>query len=502
MSTLEASLRLVFDPYNLLVMLLAGLFGLFVGAMPGLTATMATALLVPVTFFMSPEPAIAAIVTATAMAIYAGDIPGALVRIPGTPASAAYVEDSYRMTLRGEAATVLGAGLVFSVVGGIFGSIVLAVAAPSIAEFALNFSSFEYFWLALLGLSCAVFISTGSPIKGIVSVLLGLSLATVGIDPTAGHPRFTFGNVELMAGVSLIPTMIGMFAVSEILRWVTSSRSIQAVGVRQVGNVFSGQLALMRRYWRSTLRSAIVGTGIGALPGAGADIAAWVTYAMEKRLSKTPEKFGTGYIEGVTAPSTANNASLGGAWIPALVFGIPGDSITAIVIGVLYMKGMNPGPMIMLERPELLYAIFITFIVANILLLPLGYAAIRLFRLILAVPREVLMPLILIFCVVGSFAINNSVFGVGTMLVMGVVGYVMEENGFPIAPAILGLVLGGMIEANFLTSMMKADGQFMGFFERPVACVLGLANLLVWGWVVATALRQATATREGASSPP
>jgi len=498
-STIEHALALVFDPYNLLVMFLAGAFGLFVGAMPGLTATMATALLVPVTFFIDPEPAIAAIVTATAMAIYSGDIPGALIRIPGTPASAAYVEDSYRMTLKGEANTVLGAGLVFSVVGGIFGTIVLALAAPAIAEFALNFSSFEYFWLALLGLSCAVFISTGSPVKGIVSVLLGLLFATVGIDPTAGHPRFTFGSVELMGGISLIPTMIGMFAVSEVLRWVTSSRTVQELGARQVGNVFEGQLALMRRYWRSTLRSAIIGTGIGALPGAGADIAAWVTYATEKKLSKTPEKFGTGYIEGVTAPSTANNASLGGAWIPALVFGIPGDSITAIVIGVLYMKGMNPGPMIMLERPELLYAIFITFILANLLLLPLGYVAIRLFRLILAVPREVLMPLILIFCVVGSFAINNSVHGVGLMLAMGVLGYLMEENGFPIAPAILGLVLGGMIEANFMTSMIKANGHITAFFDRPVAGVLGAANLIVWGWVLVSALRRHPPEPEPAS---
>ena len=495
MNTLAAALQIVFDPQNLLVMVLAGAFGLFVGAMPGLTATMATALLVPVTFFMSPEPAIAAIVTATAMAIFAGDIPGALVRIPGTPASAAYVEDAHRMTLRGEAATVLGAGLVFSVIGGIFGSIVLAIAAPWIAEVALNFSSFEYFWLALLGLSCAVFISTGRPIKGIVSVLLGLFLATVGIDPTAGHPRFTFGNVELLAGISLIPTMIGMFAISEILRWVTSSRSLETAAVPQVGNVFRGQLQLVRHYWQGTLRSAVVGTGIGALPGAGADIAAWITYALSKRLSKEPEKFGTGHIEGVAAASTANNASLGGAWIPALVFGIPGDSITAIIIGVLYMKGMNPGPMIMLERPELLYAIFITFIVANIMLLPLGYGAIRLFRLILAVPREVLMPLILIFCVVGSFAINNSVFGIGIMLVMGVLGYIMEENGFPVAPAILGLVLGGMIEANFLTSMIKANGDLLGFFQRPVAGVLGCANLLVWIWVSVVAVRRLLAGR-------
>jgi len=491
MAAFETALGLVFEPYTLWMMVLSGLFGLFVGAMPGLTATMATALLVPVTFFMPPVPAIAMLVTATAMAIFAGDLPGALVRIPGTPASAAYVEDAHRLTRKGRAELVLGCGLVFSVIGGIFGSLVLAVSAPILAEFALGFSSFEYFWLALFGLSCAVFISTGRPLKGIVSVLIGLALATVGIDPTAGHPRFTFGSVELTAGVSFIPAMIGMFAMAEVLRWVTSSRTFEDLAGRQkLGNVFKGQWQLLRRYWPNVLRSNVVGTAIGVLPGAGADIAAWVTYALSKRFSKEPEKFGTGHIEGVVDAGTANNSALAGAWVPALVFGIPGDTITAIVIGVLYIKGMNPGPTIMLNNPEFLYAIFIIFVLANVLLLPLGWLAIKVFRRILAIPREFLMPMILVCCVVGSFAINNTVFGVGIMLVLGVIGYLMEENGFPIAPAILGLVLGEMIESHFMTSMIKADGNLLAFFERPVSAFLGVVTLLVWSWVAIGAIRR------------
>lgn len=491
MDAFLTALGLVLAPDTLWIMLLAGAFGLFVGAMPGLTATMATALLVPVTFFMEPVPALAAIVSATAMAIFSGDLPGALVRIPGTPASAAYVEDAYRLTLKGRAEEVLGCGLVFSVIGGIFGAIVLATLAPALAEFALGFSSFEYFWLALFGLSCAVFVSSGSPLKGLVSVMLGLFLATVGIDPTAGHPRFTFGSVELMAGVTLIPAMIGLFAVPEVLRWVAGTRKVEQVTGRQIGNVFKGQWALFRRYKVNVARSSVIGTAIGVLPGAGADIAAWVTYAVAKRFSREPEHFGQGHIEGIVDAGTANNSSLGGAWVPALVFGIPGDSITAIVIGVLYMKGMNPGPTVMLNQPELLYAVFITFFLANLLLIPLGWAAIKLYRRILDVPREVLMPLILIFCIVGSFAINNSVFGVGIMLVLGIVGYLMEENGFPVAPAILGLVLGEMIEANFMTSMMKADGDLLGFFERPVAAVLGIVTLAVWVWIIVDQVRAA-----------
>ncbi|MCX8100159.1 MAG: tripartite tricarboxylate transporter permease [Geminicoccaceae bacterium] len=494
MAAFTTALGLVFEPYTLAMMVVAGLFGLFVGAMPGLTATMATALLVPVTFFMPPVPAIAMLVTATAMAIFAGDLPGALLRIPGTPASAAYVEDAHRLTKKGRAELVLGCGLVFSVLGGIFGSLVLAVSAPILAEFALGFSSFEYFWLALFGLSCAVFISTGRPIKGIVSVLLGLALATVGIDPTAGHPRFTFGSVELTAGVSFIPAMIGMFAIAEVLRWVTSSRAIEDLAGRQkLGNVFRGQWDLFKRYRWNVLRSNVVGTAIGVLPGAGADIAAWVTYALAKRFSKEPEKFGTGHIEGVVDAGTANNSALAGAWVPALVFGIPGDSITAIVIGVLFIKGMNPGPTVMINNPEFLYAIFVVFVLANLLMLPLGWLAIKIFRRILAIPREFLMPLILVCCVVGSFAINNSVFGVGIMLTLGVLGYLMEENGFPIAPAILGLVLGEMIESHFMTSMIKADGNLLAFFERPVSAFLGTVTLLVWAWVALAAIRRSVA---------
>ncbi len=482
MEPVFAAIALVLSPSTLLVVSAAGLFGLFVGAMPGLTATLATALLVPVTFFMDPVPALAAIVTTTAMAIFAGDLPGALLRIPGTPASAAYVEDAYRLTRKGQAERALGAGLVFSVIGGLVGSVILASTAPILAEFALRFSSFEYFWLALFGLSCAAFIATGSPLKGLVSLLLGLFIATIGIDITTGYPRFAFGVVELMGGVSFIPAMIGMFAVSEVLRWAIRRKRAMTPVQQHIGRIFRGQMANLRRYRTGLLRGSLLGTLIGVLPGAGADIAAWVTYALARRFSKEPEKFGTGHVEGIVQAGAANNASLGGAWIPALVFGIPGDSITAIVIGVLYMKGMNPGPTVMLDRPELLYAVFFTFFVANLFLLPLGWLAIKFYRRLLEVPRDLLMPFILLLCMVGAFAINNTVFGVGIMLVLGLLAFLMEESGFPIAPAILGIVLGPMIEQNFITSMIKADGDLLAFFERPIAAVLGVVTILVWGY--------------------
>jgi TctA family transporter len=219
---------------------------------------------------------------------------------------------------------------------------------------------------------------------------------------------------------------------------------------------------------------------VGALPGAGADIAAWMSYGIAKHFSKTPEKFGTGHVEGVIAAGAANNAGLSGAWIPALVFGIPGDSITAIVIGVLYLKGLNPGPTIFIENPQNIYAVFIIFFLANLLLLPLGWLLIKVSRNVLRVPRAFLMPTVLLFCVVGAFAINNSVFDVGVMLAFGLLAFVMEANDYPIAPTILGVVLGGMLEQNFVTSMIKADGHLLAFFERPVAAGLGVATLLIW----------------------
>jgi len=480
MDPLLQAFGLVFNLETMLVVAGSALFGLFVGAVPGLTATMATALLVPVTFFMPPIPAIAAIVTATAMAIFSGDIPGALLRMPGTPASAAYTDEAYAMTRKGMAETALGAGLVFSAIGGLFGTAVLIVSAPALAEFALRFSSFEYFWLVLLGLSCAIVITAERPLKGFVSLLIGLFVACVGLGNPAGFPRFTFGNTELMGGIGMIPMMIGMFAISEVIRYAVDMSTTAKVVDQPLSNVFRGMWTLMVKYWRQLVRGSILGTLVGALPGAGADIAAWMAYAISKKNSREPEKFGTGHVEGIIESGAANNSALAGAWIPALVFGIPGDSITAIVIGVLYMKNMNPGPTLFTQNPQNIYAVYVLFILANLIMIPFGWWCIKASKQILRVPRNVLMPIILLFCIVGAFAINNTVFDIGVMLVAGIVAYVLEENGYPVAPAILGVVLGTMLEENFVTSMIKSEGNLLGFFDRPVAATLGVLTLGAW----------------------
>jgi putative tricarboxylic transport membrane protein len=480
MNAIAEAAGLVFKLDVLVTIFLSAVFGLVVGAIPGLTATMAIALLVPLTFFMDPIPAVGTMVTASAMAIFAGDIPSTLLRIPGTPASAAYTEEAYQMTLKGEAETAMAANLLFSAFGGLVGTVVLIVAAPYLAEIALKFSAPEYFWMAVLGLTCAAFIGAGSPSKGFLSLLIGLAVSTVGLDNPAAVPRFTFGSTELLGGIDFISAMIGLFAISEVLRNASIGMASQPVPQVGIGNPLKGWGPLFRKYWPQQVQGNIIGVAVGALPGAGADLAAWVAYAVSRKLSKHPEKYGTGYLEGIVSAGSANNSALGSAWVPALVFGIPGDTITAIVIGVLFIHGLNPGPTLFIFEPQNIYAVFIIFILANILMVPLGYAAITLSRPILKMPRRILMPVILSFCIVGAFASNNTLFNVGVMLAFGVLGFFMEENGIPLAPCILGIVLGGTVEGHFITTMIRENGNLLAFFDRPIAAFLGVVTILIW----------------------
>ena len=481
LSHFSEALPLVLNWNMAFVMLACSAFGLFVGAVPGLSATMATAMLVPITFFMDPVPAIAAIVTTAAMAIFASDIPAALVRIPGTAASAAYISDLNALTRDGKVGRALGISVTSSAIGGIFGSLVLMAAAPQLAIVSLHFTSFEYFWLALLGLSAAVMLGTGSILKSLMSLLFGLLIASVGMDTTSGFPRFTFGIASLLDGIAFVPALIGMFAIPELIRTFVNRDAVPAVP--PVGNPFRMFKGLGGLLWRTRiglLRGSTIGTIIGILPGAGSDIGSWISYAVSKRFSKTPEAYGKGTETGLVEASAANNSALSGAYVPAMVFGIPGDSITAIVIGVLYVKGLNPGPMVFLTSGDKIMAIFLVFLIANLLIVPLGLLAIALASQVLRVPKLTLAPLILGFCIVGSYSIDSSSSGIVIMLVLGIFAYLMEENGFPVAPAILGIVMGLLVERNFVTSLIKSDGLALGFVERPIAAGLALLVLVVW----------------------
>ena len=489
--TLAQALGQVFDPTVLLVIAIAAAYGTLFGCIPGLSATMAVALVVPLTYFLSPLAALAAVVTLEACAISAGDIPSALVRIPGTPASAAYADDLYQLARRGLYHRALGVCITFSVIGGLFGVAVLFLFARPFAAIATWFTVVEYFWLYVLGLACAVVVSRGSALKGAFALLIGLLFSTVGLSPAHTAARFTFGRPELYQGISFIPALVGLFGLSEVLRNVRTLGAPVAPIVHQptsssrgglrraLHEVFDGALALLWQRPRQVLQANAIGTLIGILPGAGADIAAWVSYGVSKRSSATPEQYGRGSLEGVADAGAANNAALAGAWVPALTLGIPGDSITAIVLGIMMMKNLQPGPEIFERQAVLVHSLYLVFILANLALLPAGFLAVRAAGRLVRVPRHTLLPIIVLFCVLGSYAIAGSYFDVAIMLGMGVLGFVLERWQVPVGPVVLGIILGGPLEERFIQAMTASSGAVTVFFARPSAAILAILALVV-----------------------
>ena len=493
MDTFVEALRQVGEPGTLGVILLAAIYGIFFGAIPGLTATMAVALVVPLTFWLGPLPALAAVVTLEASAIFAGDIPCALVRIPGTPASAAYADDLYALARQGRYLESMGASIVFSVVGGLIGVAALVVLVKPLSAMATWFTSAEYFWFYLLGLGCAAAVTRGSPAKGVASLSIGLLLSTIGLSAGHAEPRFTFGRAELFHGIDLVPAMIGLFGVSEVFRHLMSAGAPMeplstAVGPRD--SLFGG---VLRKLWSlrlQTARSSAIGTLVGMLPGAGADIAAWVSYGVSRKFAKKPEEYGKGSLEAYAEAGAANNAALASAWIPALVFGIPGDSITAIAIGILMMKNLQPGPEIFAKQGTLVVSLYVVFILANLLLIPIGALAVKAGGQLVRVPRKILVPVILFFCVLGAYAINASTFDVGVMLALGLLGLLLERYGLPLGPVVLGLVLGGPLEEKMIQTLSKSGGSVRAFVDRGPSIVLAALALLLWTWPLLAAPRK------------
>jgi putative tricarboxylic transport membrane protein len=472
---------------------------------------------VPLTYFLPPLAALAAVITLEACAISAGDIPSALVRIPGTPASAAYADDLYALARRGDYHRALGTCVMFSAVGGLFGVAVLIFFAQPFARVATMFTVAEYFWFYVIGLGCAVVVSRGSALKGAFALLLGLLLSTVGLSAVHTEARFTFGRPELYQGINFIPAMIGLFGLSEVLRTVSKlggkeqlfpatvvdpARSTSFFARHVTGSfrdIFGGSLEILWRRPMRVMQCNAIGTLIGILPGAGADIAAWVSFGYSKRRSDTPEEYGRGSLEGVADAGAANNAALAGAWIPALVFGIPGDSITAIVLGIMMMKNLTPGPEIFEKQAVLVHSLYFVFILANLALIPAGWLAIRAGGQLVRVPKHTLIPIIVMFCVIGSYAINGSYFDVGLMLVMGVVGFALERADVPVGPVVLGIILGGPLEERFIQALTASRGSLSVFVSRPIAAGLAVMALIVWLLPVVTAVR---ARKRAVSSEP
>lgn len=478
------AIRLVIQPEVLGFWVAGMFFGVFVGAMPGLTATMATAILVPVTYYLSPLAGLSMIVGTVSVAIFAGDIPATYMRVPGTPSSGAAVLDGYEMTKQGKSSQALTLDLIYSAMGGIIGFTLLIIGANALAAVALKFSFYEFFWLATLGLATSAIVSRGTLVKGGIAVAVGLFISTIGIDIVSGYARFTFGSVDLLGGVSFIPAMIGLFGIPVILRTIAEPKKLGMPSVVEKEKFsLASAVPIIKKNKALFFKSSLIGTFIGMLPGAGADMAAWVSYAMAKRASKQPEKYGTGCVEGVIAPTSANNAGLGGAWIPALALGIPGDSITAIVLGAAMIYGLRPGPMVLEGASgDLVRGLFIIALMTQFMLIPIGYLAIKSFGTLYKLPNNVIMPTILIFCIVGSYALRFSMFDVGIMLLFGILGYFMERNEIPLAPVILAIILGPLVERQLRTGLMVTGGSMLPFFTRPVSILVIMAILLFAFW--------------------
>jgi TctA family transporter len=471
----------IFQPYVLIPWILSMGLGMLVGGTPGLTATMAVALIIPISYYMKPLAGLAMILGVSFTSIFTGDIPATYLRIPGTPASGAAVLDGFEMAKKGKGSLALTIDLLCSAMGGLIGVILLIVIAPPLANFALQFTHFQYFWLGLFGLSMSAVISRGNIIRGVISAVLGLSVSTIGIDITTGFPRFTFGNAELMGGIGFIPAMIGLFGISEVLKNVKSRELIMEMSLKNEVQVslLKTLSIIWKRKW-TFLQSAFVGTCIGALPGAGADIAAWIAYGVAKKTSRKPEEFGKGSFEGVIAPTSANNAALGGTWIPALAFGVPGDSITAIVLGAMLMYGLRPGPLIFEQNADLIKNIFAIALISQLLLLPIGLLGIKIFSKILKLPRNVIMVMVIIFSVVGSYAIRNSFFDIYVMIIFGLIGYLFESLDVPLPPMILGIILGPMIEDSLRIGLIKTGGNYIPFLTNPISAILIILIILTF----------------------
>lgn len=469
----------VLKPDVLFPLLLSMFFGIFVGAIPGLTATMAVALIIPLTYYMKPIAGLAMVLGVSFTAIFAGDIPATFLRIPGTPASGAAILDGFELNKKGKGSLALMLDLFCSALGGLIGVIILITVSPPLAKFALKFTHFEYFWLGIFGLSMAAVLSRGNTVKGLMSATLGLLISTIGIDVTTGYPRFTFGVTDLMDGVGFIPAMIGLFGLSAVFKRVTQKSQLQLSAVSEV--VKPNLKETFKHIWKhkfTLIRGALIGTFIGALPGAGADVAAWVSYGVEKNVSKD-EELGTGSIRGVIAPTSANNAAIGGTWIPALVFGLPGDSITAIVLGAMLMYGLRPGPMIFTQSKDLVTQLFTVAVLIQVLLLPIGWLGIKAFSLFVKLKTSLVMVAVTVFCIIGSYALRNSVFDVYVMFIFGLIGYAFEKLRIPLAPMILGLILGRTVEDNLRVGLIKTKGSFLPFLSRPISLTLFVMIVLV-----------------------
>jgi putative tricarboxylic transport membrane protein len=479
---LEGLSMLVAGPVTLIIILVSVVIGIIFGAIPGLSATMAIAMCLPITYGMTDINGMAAIVGLYIGGISGGLISAILLNMPGTPSSIATCFDGRPMALKGQAGKALGVGIVFSFIGTMISIAALVTIAPRLAEIAIKFGPFEYFSVTVFAMSLIISLTGKSLIKGLMMGIFGLMIATVGLAPVDNVPRYIFGISEFMSGFDILTVLVGLYAISEILEsanktTVLDKSQIESnVAIKGFGftlKEFTGQI------WNA-IRSAVIGIAIGILPGIGGGTSNILAYSTAKNQSKNPEQFGTGIIDGLVASESANNATIGGAIIPLLTLGIPGDSVTAMMLGGLIIHGITPGPLIFDQNGKIVYAIFAAMVVASLMMLVTEFFGLRVFIKILRVPKYILLPLILVLCAIGAFGLNSRVFDIWSILIFGVIGYLLLKADFPLPPLILGFILGRTLETNLRRGLMYSHGDFLEFFRHPISLVfLVLAMLSV-----------------------
>ena len=471
-SLLFQSYGAVFSNLQVILMTFIGaLGGVLLGAIPGMTATMGVALLIPFSYGMDLIPSIGLLLGIYCGGMYGGSISAILIHAPGTPSAAATLIDGYPMTQHGEAGKALSVAMFSSFCGGIIGALIMTFLSPLVAKVAMKFTSAEMLMLAFFGLSVIVAISGKSIAKGLISAFFGLLLCTVGLDPTYSVKRYIFGMKPLLSGFSFIPTLIGLFAISEVIAGVEriiNGEEAQMKSNEKITNVLPDRKTI-KQIWPNILSGGIIGTFIGAIPGAGGDIAVFVSYGFNKSFSKHPEKWGTGIPNGVAATESANNGCSGGAMIPLLSLGVPGDAVTAVLLGAFIMKGIQPGPMMYVDELPTVYRVFAALMLANLAMLVVGCLGVRGFAKIVSVEKKMLYPIILVVSLLGAFSINKSVFDVGVCVLFGVLGWLMNKYEFPLSPILLALILGPMCEQNFVRFVDLNNGNFWAILSHPIA---------------------------------
>lgn len=466
--------NIVLSLKSIIIMFIGVAGGIGVGSMPGLTGTMGVALLIPVTFSMDPASGLILLASMYIGAIYGGSISAILLRVPGTPASIATAFDGHVMTKNGEGDLALKTSIVSSFVGGVTGALILIFLSPPLAKVALSFGPDEYFWVAIFGLSIIISLVSENPIKGFISASLGFFVGTIGMDPLIGNTRFAFGNTNLISGINVVVLLIGLYSIPQALEMIEedSSKSLEIVKTGKKAKLKDVWDDIKENSWMTYIRSSILGSLVGVIPGAGANIASYLGYNEAKRWSKRPDKFGTGIQEGVAASEAANNGVVGGSLVPLLTLGVPGNAVSAVLIGGLMIQGLRPGPQLFTSDPDIVYSFMGAILFANLIMLLLGYYGANLFVQVVKIPNTILAPIVITLSMIGSYALQNSLFDVALMLSFGMIGYFMRKVNIKSSPAVLALILGPMAEENVRRALMISGGNINILFSSVTDFIL------------------------------